>query len=105
LATRSLLRHPVADDYTVKVFGKEILCLKLPPWKRYYDTRNRLLVARKHYGAEFYYKTIPGSIIRLFSILWFEPRRLAQLHAFFAGFIDGVLGRQGMRHEIWHIPK
>jgi GT2 family glycosyltransferase len=105
LATRSRLRHPAADDYAIDVFGKEILCLRLPPWKRYYDTRNRLLVARLHYGAEFYYKTIPGSIARLFSVLWFEPQRFAQLHAFVAGFIDGVLGRQGRRHDQWKISR
>ncbi|QQS55642.1 MAG: glycosyltransferase family 2 protein [Candidatus Competibacteraceae bacterium] len=105
LATLSHLQHPTADDYSVKLFGQEILCLKLPPWKRYYDTRNRLLVARKHYGVEFYYKTIPGSLVRLFSVLWFEPRRLAQLRAFVAGFVDGLLGRQGRRHERWCIEK
>jgi len=103
LATHSRLRHPAADDYAIDVFGKEILCLRLPPWKRYYDTRNRLLVARLHYGAEFYYKTIPGTLVRLLGVLLFEPRRLAQLHAFFAGFMDGIRGRQGRRHEQWKI--
>jgi len=78
----------------VSLFGREILCLRLPPWKRYYDTRNRLLVARKHRGAEFYYKTIPGTLVRLFTVLWLEPNRRAQAWAFFGGFVDGVLGRQ-----------
>ena len=44
LATRSRLQHPASDGYAVSLFGREILCLSLPPWKRYYDTRNRLLL-------------------------------------------------------------
>lgn len=32
-----------------------------------------------------------------------EPRKLAQLHAFTAGFIDGLLGIKGRRHVWWRI--
>lgn len=77
----------------MSLFGREILCLSLPPWKRYYDARNRLLVGR-HHGAHVYYKTIPGTLVRLFTVLWLEPNRRAQARAFFGGFVDGVLGRQ-----------
>ena len=105
LATRSRPLHPASDGNAVSLFGREILCLRLPPWKRYYDTRNRLLVARRHHGAHVYYKTIPGTLVRLFTVLWFEPNRRAQLRAFFGGFADGVLGRQGRRHELWRIGK
>lgn len=105
VATRSRLRHPASDGYAVSLFGQEILCLSLPPWKRYYDTRNRLLVARRYHGAELVYKTIPGTLVRLFTVLWFEPNRLAQLRAFVGGIVDGVLGRQGRRHELWGIGK
>jgi len=105
LATHSRLLHPASDVYAVSLFGREIPCLRLPPWKRYYDTRNRLLVARKHHGAAFYYKTIPGTLVRLFTVLWLEHRRLAQLHAFVAGMVDGLLGRTGRRHDAWKIAK
>jgi hypothetical protein len=32
-----------------------------------------------------------------------EPRKLAQIKAFFAGLVDGLLGRKGPRHEVWGI--
>jgi GT2 family glycosyltransferase len=105
LVPQSRLCHPVSDSHSVNLFGTEIICLKLPPWKRYYDTRNRLLLARKHYGAAFYYKTIPATFVRLVAVIWREPRRIAQCHAFVAGFVDGLLGKRGCRHSMWQIAQ
>jgi rhamnopyranosyl-N-acetylglucosaminyl-diphospho-decaprenol beta-1,3/1,4-galactofuranosyltransferase len=104
LAANSLIEHPPSTDYPMDLLWRKIWCLQLPPWKRYYDTRNRLLLAKKHYGLAYYYQTIPGSLIRLTGALLFEKHRKAQLWAFMAGFIDGLLGRKGMRHNHWGIP-
>lgn len=103
MAGRSRIEHPKSRPYKVKVLGKTLTCLALPPWKRYYDTRNRLLIARKHYGIKLFTQTIPGSLVRLLAALWKEPDRLAQLHAFGAGFWDGLWGIKGKRHEKWGI--
>ncbi|THU03711.1 glycosyltransferase [Lampropedia puyangensis] len=103
MAGKSRIEHPKSRPYKVRVLGQTLTCLALPPWKRYYDTRNRLLIARKYYGIKLLTQTIPGSFVRLFAALLREPRKLAQLHAFSAGFIDGVLGIKGKRHEWWHI--
>jgi hypothetical protein len=48
-------------------------------------------------------QTIPGSFVRVIAALIKEPRKPAQLKAFTAGFIDGLLGRKGRRHEKWGI--
>lgn len=103
IAGKSHIEHPKSRPYKVRVLGRTLTCLALPPWKRYYDTRNRLLIARKYYGLRLLTQTIPGSFIRLFAALLKEPRKLAQLHAFTAGFIDGVLGIKGKRHDKWRI--
>lgn len=103
MAGRSRIEHPKSRPYKVKVLGRTLTCLALPPWKRYYDTRNRLLIARKHYGIKLFTHTIPGSLVRLFAALWQEPDRLAQLRAFCAGFWDGLWGIKGKRHEKWGI--
>ncbi|MFT4241099.1 MAG: glycosyltransferase [Acidovorax sp.] len=103
IAGRSRIEHPKSRPYKVRVLGRTITCLALPPWKRYYDTRNRLLIARRHYGLRLFTQTIPGSFVRLFAALLKEPRKLAQTHAFFAGFIDGLLGIKGKRHTLWRI--
>ena len=99
MASRSRIEHPKSRPYKVKVLGRTLTCLALPPWKRYYDTRNRLLIARRHYGIKLFTQTIPGSLVRLFAALWQEPDRPAQLRAFCAGFWDGLWGIKGKRHE------
>ena len=101
MASRSRIEHPKSRPYKVKVLGRTLTCLALPPWKRYYDTRNRLLIARRHYGIKLFTQTIPGSLVRLFAALWQEPDRPAQLRAFCAGFWDGLWGIKGKRHEKW----
>lgn len=103
IAGKSHIEHPKSDRYIARVPGRQLVCLKLPPWKRYYDTRNRLLIARKYYGGKLVTHTIPGSFVRLLAALIHEPRKLPQLWAFTAGLVDGLLGLKGKRHEKWGI--
>lgn len=103
IAGNSRIEHPRTELREFKLLGVRVAYLSLPPWKRYYDTRNRLFIARKYYGIKLYSQTIPGSFVRLFAAMVKEPRKLAQLKAFFAGFVDGLLGIRGKRHELWKI--
>lgn len=101
----SRIEHPKTAATTVCILGKRVVYLSLPPWKRYYDTRNRLLNARRYHGWRLLTQTIPGSLVRLLAALLHERRKLAQLWAFTAGFIDGLLGIKGRRHDWWRIPQ
>lgn len=101
LIADSRIEHPLSSLSFMRLPGRTFTSLRLPPWKRYYDVRNRMFVARNHYGSAYWYRTIPGQFLRLFVTLLNEPERLRQLHAFMAGMIDGLLGRKGRRHEWW----
>lgn len=103
VAGKSRIEHPKSRPYEIRLPGLVLTGLELPPWKRYYDTRNRLLIARQHYGAKLFTQTIPGSLVRMMATLLTEPRKIPQLKAFLAGFVDGLLGRKGRRHEAWGI--
>lgn len=103
LIGQSRITHPASERYRLWLPGREFYSLRLTPWKRYYDVRNRIFVARKHFGARLWYSTIPGSFLRLFATLWHEHDRRKQLKAFFAGMTDGLLGRTGRRHQKWGI--
>ncbi|HEY9131806.1 MAG TPA: glycosyltransferase family 2 protein [Dyella sp.] len=105
IAGKSLIDHPKSDRYIARLPGRELICLRLPPWKRYYDTRNRLLIARKYYGFRLLTQTVPGSLARHLACLGHEGNRLRQTWAFLAGFIDGLLGLKGRRHRSWGISQ
>jgi GT2 family glycosyltransferase len=97
----SKLHHPAAETYLLQMPFKQLRCLKIPSWKRYYDVRNRLLLARKHYSMALYYQTIPGSFLRFFGTLLYEKDKISQTKAFLAGMVDGLLDKKGCRHEMW----
>lgn len=101
LVPASRIEHPASERYFIGLPGRRFHALRLVPWKRYYDVRNRIFVARNHYGAKLYYGTLPGSALRLLATLWHEKQRMRQLWAFIAGMTDGLLGRKGRRHERW----
>lgn len=103
LVSSSHIAHPASERYRFWLPGRPFYSLKIAPWKRYYDVRNRIFVARRYYGAKLWYSTIPGSFLRLFATLWHEDKRWQQIKAFYAGMIDGLLGRDGRRHETWGI--
>lgn len=103
VAGRSRIEHPKAQRNIIKLPTGNLVYLKLPPWKRYYDTRNRILIARKYYGMKLLTHTLPGSFARLVVALIREPNRLLQLWAFLAGIVDGLLGLKGCRHSQWRI--
>lgn len=96
----SLILHPVADSLTLKLRRSSIRVLLIPPWKRYYDTRNRILIARKHHGFKLWTQTLPGTLVRLFAVLFYQTGRYAQCKAFILGIFDGLTGRKGIRHQL-----
>lgn len=101
LVSASRIDHPAARLTCVPLGWRNFYNLQLPPWKRYYDVRNRLIVARRHYGAALWYSTLPGTILRLLVTLATESGRVLQLRAFAGGLIDGLCDRRGLRHHHW----
>ncbi|MBK8960282.1 MAG: glycosyltransferase [Proteobacteria bacterium] len=103
MVAASRIHHPPSTSYRFALPGKTLHCLALPPWKRYYDTRNRIFVARRHFGARLYRETLPSIAARLLAALLNEPRRAAQCWATLAGVVDGLAGRGGRRHQRWRL--
>jgi rhamnopyranosyl-N-acetylglucosaminyl-diphospho-decaprenol beta-1,3/1,4-galactofuranosyltransferase len=78
-----------------------LLCRRLPPWKTYYDTRNKLLIARQYHGFRLWTATLPGILVRLVAALLNESDPRGHLSAVAAGVVDGLRGRKGSRHTRW----
>lgn len=105
IAGKSRIEHPKSSRYIAILPGRRLICLRLPPWKRYYDTRNRLLVAREYYGIRLLTQTLPGLFMRIVAAMLHEPLKGMQLWSFTAGLVDGLLGRRGRLHSWWRIPQ
>ena len=103
LVRASRISHPVSTTRYRSLLGRRIALLTLAPWRRYYDTRNRLLVARRHHGYRFWTEAIPGTLGRMVLIALYEPHKIAQLKAAAAGLWDGLRGNSGKRHDTWHL--
>lgn len=101
IAGRSRIEHPKSVTKKIPILGRQVTYLSLPPWKRYYDTRNRLLIARQYHGWRLITQTIPASLLRLFVACRVEKDRMQQTRAFFAGLYDGLFGIKGKRHDHW----
>ncbi|WP_295393319.1 glycosyltransferase [uncultured Thiodictyon sp.] len=97
LIKSSCVCHPLPRRRSVKVFGVEIQVLEHPAWKRYYEIRNRLIIARRYHGVQLWTRALPGTLLRWLITLAFQPDRLAQSRAFARGIVDGLAERLGIR--------
>lgn len=101
----SRILHPPSEYYRFGIGRYSPFCFRMPPWKRYYDVRNRILTMRRRGLLHVLTRTLPGTLLRLAGTLINEPQRLRQAQAYFAGTWDGLAGKLGMRHQRWHIPR
>ncbi|HEY4292533.1 glycosyltransferase family 2 protein [Luteibacter sp.] len=99
----SRISHPNSQLLRIGRGSLSMTYLDLPPWKRYYDTRNRLFIAKRHYGYRLWTRTLPGALGRGLVAISRGPRRRAQLKATVAGIFDGLTGRAGRRHDFWEL--
>lgn len=102
LVKASRIRHPRPGDYMVRFLGQAFFCLRMPPWRRYYDIRNRVLNGRRHYGFRLVFMTLPGVFVRWGATLLREPGRARQSLAYARGIFDGLSNRLGKRWEPGH---
>jgi len=102
LVKASRIRHPRPNDYTVRFLGQDFFCLRMPPWRRYYDIRNRVSNGRRHYGLRLFVMTLPGVFVRWGATLIHEAGRAKQCRAYARGIFDGLFNRLGKRWEPGH---
>lgn len=102
LVPSAVMRHPRIERRCFNLGGRQISVIALAPWRRYYDTRNRLVIAKRHFGHRLWTEALPGTLLRWLVTLMIQPDRLAQSAAFACGIFDALTERMGMR---WAPPK
>lgn len=97
LVPSAVVRHPPIQRHWVKFGTRKVSVIALAPWRRYYDTRNRLVLAKRHFGHRLWTEALPGTLVRWLATLMAQPGRMAQSAAFLRGIFDALTGRMGMR--------
>ena len=97
LVKSSIIIHPISNSIIYRFMNIEAAYRSLPPWKIYFDVRNKILIARKYYGSLLWTQTIPGILLRVFPCLIKEKNRMQMLHAHALAIIDGFSSRTRRR--------
>ena len=77
------------------IFGKHLVFLILVPWKRYYETRNRVLIAASK-GILAKLSIVPSSMLRLILAVLLQDEKIGQVGAILSGLADGFRNRKGV---------
>ncbi|MBY4598092.1 glycosyltransferase [Ottowia caeni] len=97
LQPTAVLRHPLPVLQPIGLLHRRIWLQRIPAWKRYFEVRNRLWVARRHYGIVPQLGVLCVTLLRFAFTMIQMPDRLQQARAYLHGITDGMLGRLDRR--------
>lgn len=95
LIRSSIIHHPLAQ-VRIHRFGRfQAAYRSLPPWKIYYDIRNKILIAKAYFGHRLWTQTLPGIFGRAFLQLLNEKPFFPTLKMTLKAVFDGLRNRKG----------
>ncbi|MDY6838330.1 MAG: glycosyltransferase family 2 protein [Thermodesulfobacteriota bacterium] len=97
LVKKSVISHPVKGISRFRFLGMDIWYRNMPPWKTYYDIRNRILLVKAHDPTLLWRRTIPGMLLQSLCNVFTEKDRPFLLYAYAIGILDGLRNRRGQR--------
>lgn len=91
------MRHQVGEARSVHVAGRSILVTNHPPFRYYYMTRNRLLLARARWRRDptFALRMLRRTAVALVFVLAVESDRRRKSAAIWLGFRHAIRGVRG----------
>ena len=87
---KSIIRHPYQPTISFNFFEKKIYYRSMPPWKIYYEVRNKIIVSRKYYSILPSIVSFAGVTFQVLMGLVVEKNRYLYLRSFFRGIVDGI---------------
>lgn len=85
------INHTIGNSKIYTILGKEIIVRNHSAFRKYYITRNILLVDRKQH-EKITFLAIQHCVLFLVKTLIFEDQKKEKVAACFKGFMDGVKG-------------
>jgi rhamnopyranosyl-N-acetylglucosaminyl-diphospho-decaprenol beta-1,3/1,4-galactofuranosyltransferase len=93
----SIIYHPIQDTFKYQFLNIIIYYRSMPPWKVYYDVRNKILTAKKHYPKSLWIKTLPGILMRAILSMYHEQQKIDYFSTYIKAIKDGLLGINGQK--------
>ncbi|MCK5503763.1 MAG: glycosyltransferase [Thermodesulfovibrionia bacterium] len=95
----SIIYHPYQKTVRLNILGRKVYYRSMPPWKTYYDVRNKIIIAKRYYPVLLILQTLPGILLRAFYSIFHESNRLKFLSAYVNGLISGLLNITNRRYR------
>ncbi len=92
-------RHQLGEGHFVSLLGREVWSSQHPPFRRYYITRNGLLLLRRHTRRHPKWAAVSARRLTVATLL--AVREPEQRSAVRRGLVDALHGRRGQR---WRPP-
>jgi rhamnosyltransferase len=91
------LEQPLGSPLTIRAWGRNFRTSNHPPFRRYYITRNRLVLLKRFWRTDPQWAKVSGTrlIRHSFRAALIEPQRLAKARAMTRGAVHAIRGRLG----------
>lgn len=87
--------HRLGEGHFVSLLGRQVWSSKHPPFRRYYITRNGLLLLRRHGRRHVMWAAVSARRLAVATLL--AAREPEQRPAIWLGVVDALRGRRGQR--------
>jgi rhamnopyranosyl-N-acetylglucosaminyl-diphospho-decaprenol beta-1,3/1,4-galactofuranosyltransferase len=87
----SVIRHPFQPTLHFTIFGRRFYYRSMPSWKMYYEVRNKIIIAKRHYSLRSGIKSFAGASLQIFLSIFMEKGKKAYLKAYIQGIVDGMM--------------
>jgi rhamnopyranosyl-N-acetylglucosaminyl-diphospho-decaprenol beta-1,3/1,4-galactofuranosyltransferase len=93
LIKESVIEHPLQPTIPFVILGRQLYYKSTPPWKMYYEVRNKIIIAKRYYPFLSALRSISGVTLLIFLSILFEKNKMGYLNAYLKGIKDGILKR------------
>lgn len=90
LIKSSVIKHPFQPTIPFKLFGKKYFYRTMPAWKVYYEIRNKIILAKRHYRLTKNLISFLGASLQVLFGIIVERNKKDYLTAYLNGLIDGI---------------
>lgn len=90
LIKKSILEHPYQPTVSFNFLRRKLYYRSMPPWKMYYEVRNKIIIAKRYYSFLQGIKSFLGVSFQMILSVFYEKEKKLFLSAYFHGIIDST---------------